>query len=200
MAKKKFPTVESAIKSFEEAMQRASLSSYYHVNTVMLSKNSDGHRILVIPDHPLWLKIIDDEKYTIDEPDRDNADEANELQWFHYGDSVLRDPQNKDWISIDVTEELFSGKLFNIKLKGREYDIPITRDLMPMKLRKSEYTDVSYRVFTDPLILAIKKRFEPFNPEILQHQCEVPKGLTEYDVFDQLGQYGFIMIRLFQVI
>jgi len=153
-------------------MQRATLSSYYHVNNIILSKNDDGNTILIVPDLTLWNSILDEKDIEVKELDISVPEEAENLQWFRYGEDL-----GDGWYDIDVSEELFTGKIFQIKVKDLEYSIPINRELMPMKLKKAEYVNVSYRVFGKPLVLAIKKRFD-------------------FPVEDT----GFTMIRLFQVI
>jgi hypothetical protein len=172
MAKKKEPTVEDALKVFKDVTLRASLSSYYYVDLVMLSKNEDGNTILVIPDRDLILKLREDPDMDIKELDISNAEQYKLHHYFKYGNDL-----EEDWFPIEIKEELFSGKIFKIRLHDREYEIPINRELMPLKLKKAEYDNVSYKIFTDPLILAIKKRFD----------------------FTMEG-YGFTIMRLFQVI
>jgi hypothetical protein len=175
MAKKTQPSVEDAIKSFKEVMQRASLSDYYYVGNILLSKNTSNSKILVVPDQDLWVKLIDDEEFKpfLKEPDLTNPEESNIPAWMEYGKEI-----DTDWIPIDISADLYTGKVFRITLNKYEYKIPINRDLMPMKLKKSEYEGVAYRVFYKPLqILAIKKRFE-----------------------NVLDGYGFTIIRLFQII
>jgi hypothetical protein len=192
MAAKKIPTLVDAIKQFKDVTTRASLSSYYHVNKILLSINSDGNKILVVPDHALWDAMTGDKNdpnnvfteglvKSLDITDR----EQFELQaYYKYGDDL----DNVGWFPIDVTEELFSGKIFKIRIAQYEYQIPINRELMPLKLKKAEYDGIAYRTFgsmkssgetKEPIILGIKKRFEG------------PKGVDDS---------GFTIIRLFQVV
>ena len=166
MGKKKVLGVEDAIKQFNDVMQRANLSSYYYVNRIILSKNGKGNSILVIPDMNLWLKLIDDENLQLKE-----LCGGEDSKWIKYGEMT------EGWIPIDIEEELFKGKIFQIKIKGDEHVVPIDRDLLPLKLKKAEYEGISYRVFLKPPVLAVKKRFE----------------------FPMEG-YGFSIMRLFQVV
>lgn len=177
MAKKNIPSVEDAIKFFKEVVTRASLSNYYYVGNILLSKNINGNNILIIPDQELWNKLIEDkdlkDEYNLKEPDITNPEESNLPSWVEYGRDLTT-----DWFPINIDADLYTGKVFRIKINDYEYKISINRDLMPMKLKKSEYEGVSYKVFHKPLrILAIKKRFE-----------NVVEG------------YGFTIIRLFQII
>ena len=177
MAKKNQPSIEDAIKSFKEVMQRASLSNYYYVGNVIISKNNDGNTILVIPEQLLWDKLIEDETWKTEsnfrEPDVTKPQEANLSSWAEYGKDL-----EADWFPIDIDADLYTGKVFKIKINGYEYKISINRDLMPMKLKKTEYEGVSYKVFLKPLqVLAVKKKFE---------------GVVDGG--------GFTIIRLFQII
>ena len=171
MAKKKLSSMDDAVKLFKDVMQRASLESYHHVNRIMLSKNEEGNRILVIPEQGLWDTLIG--SLEIKELDISIPEQSDEVKWFEYGEDL-----ENNWFPIDMGEDLFNGKIFKVLVKGHEYHIPINKELMPMKLKKAEYDNLSYRIFNKPLlILAIKKRFEPIVPDS-----------------------GFTIIRLFQVI
>ena len=171
MGKKKELTIEDVVKSFQDVIKRASLNNFYYINNIILSKDNN-YRLLLIPDQSLWEKLINDKIIDMKEINLENPEEYEEVKWFRYGEEKI----NPDWINIDVTEDLFTGKIFKIKLKSHTYDIPINRDLMPLKLKKAEYDNVSYKVFNNPLVLGIKKRFN------VMEDC------------------GFTIIRLFQII
>ena len=47
MAKKKESSLEESINIFNDAMLRASLTDYYHVNRSLLSKNNNDKSILI---------------------------------------------------------------------------------------------------------------------------------------------------------
>lgn len=169
LAKKKVPSIEDAIELFKETMIRVSLASYYQVNNILLSINNDQNKILIIPDPELWEEMWSnrgvedieefkksDPLFRVKELDITVPEEYEFQQWFQYGENLV-----DNWIPIDLKEDLFTGKIFKINIKGYEYDIPINRELMPIKLKKSEFENISYRVFLKPLpILSIKKRFD----------------------------------------
>lgn len=158
MASKKVPSVEDALKIFKDVMLRALLTDYLYVNKSMLSKNPKDHSILIIPDQTLWVKIIEDDelKSHIQELDINDPEQYKSLQLFEYGNQLDGDV----WVDIDP-EILFKGKVFKISMKGFDYEVPINRALLPLKLRKAEYNNISYRVFTKPsLMLVLKKRFD----------------------------------------
>lgn len=158
MGKKKLPSIEDALESFKNVMTRSSLSNYVYVNSKMLTRTPKGYSVLVIPDQALWNKIVEDEslKPNLKEFDPNNPEDIKQQGLFSYGDDL----SSKDWIEADP-DILFKGKVFKIKIHGFEYEIPINRDLLPLKLRKAEYNDISYKVFTSPnIVLALKKRFD----------------------------------------
>lgn len=187
MAKKKIPTLDDAIKAFKDVTTRASLSSYYHVNQILLSNNADGNKILVIPDGALMGGLTEDPEIKMEALDIGIPEQYELNKWFKYG----KDLESEGWLPIDVTEELFSGKIFKVKIAQYEYSVPINRELLPLKLKKAEYDGISYRIFgtyknigggvvaAEPIIMGIKKRFE---------------GPAE------VNDAGFSMIRLFQVV
>jgi hypothetical protein len=180
MSKKKLPTVEDSIKKFNEVVERGSLYLCYHLNRIILAKpsNQPANRILIIPDLILWNKLNEDSEFIKEVDLNDRVQNYEAKYFFKYGEEL-----KERWINIEVTEELFNGKIFNIKVKDHEYHIRINKELMPLKLLKAEYNNISYRVSGkvnneyDPLTLSIQKRFE---------------GAIE--------DTGFSMIRLFQIL
>jgi len=184
MAKKKIPVVADAVKALMDILDRAFVSSYLSVNNIMLFEDKNGISILVVPDQTLATEVF--KSYEIDGRELDLSNPAEiEHQWkFQYGEDL-----KENWIPIDVTDDLFNGKLFKITVKDTEYNITINKELMPVKLKKAEYKDISYRTFgtrsrkmdsyieKTPLILAIKKRFD-----------------------SPVEDCGFTMIRLFQIV
>ena len=159
MGKAKIPSVDDALMNFKDVMHRASLSNYLYVNKILLSKNSKDQSILIIPDQELWLKIIEDSelKKCIKELDISNQKENSLKYIFTYADNIDNDTT---WINIDI-DTLFSGKIFKINIDGLDYEIPINKNLLPLKLKKAEYTKISYKVFKNTsLVLGLKKRFD----------------------------------------
>lgn len=176
MGTKRIPTVEDAVKEFKSVMQRASLTSYYYVNNVMLAKAPKDYSVMVIPDLDLWVKLLDDEdlKPNIKELDVTDPEQSAKIPLFRFADQI-NDPA---WLEPDQ-ESFFKGAVTKVKVPGFEYDLSITKDSLPIKLRKAEQNNVSYRVFVQPEItLAVKKRF----------------------VVKEMEQFGFTMMRLYQVI
>ena len=176
MAKKKLPSIEDALESFRNVMTRSSLSSYVYVDYKLLSKSPKGYSILIIPDQELWNQILNDEEFksNMTELNPEDPDTEAQKELFIYGEDQTSD----GWIEADP-EILFKGKVFKIKIHGFEYEIPINRDLLPLKLRKAEYNNISYRVFTSPnVVLALRKRFD----------------------FKDVDGGGFTIMRMFKVL
>lgn len=147
---------------FKDVARRATLSDYIMVNRRMISKTNKERKVLIIPEDQLFDAIINDEelKKNIRELDITNPNEAALQQIFRFGDNL----DDHGWIEVDP-EPIYKGKVKNIEVnKTFEYTIPIHRNLLPLKLKKSEYNNISYRIFiqTSPaeLCIALKKKFE----------------------------------------
>lgn len=171
--------MESAVASFKEVTCRALLSNYYYVGNIIVSSNISGNNILIIPDQELWNNLIEDNIWKVGcqlrEPNINIPEEFIIQSWIVYGKDLVT-----DWFPITLDADLYTGKVFKIKINDYEYKISVNRDLMPMKLKKPEYEGISYKVFHKPLpVLAIKKRFEGA---------------------EGVESSGFTIIRLFQII
>ena len=104
---------ETVLKEFESVMLRASLSDYYYVNSIMLSKNPMGHSILIIPDQLLWDKIMENSALKSHITELDISKPAGQimLEKIKYGEDL----GNSSWIEID-SNELYNGKIIKIKI------------------------------------------------------------------------------------
>lgn len=177
MAKKKEPSLADSLNNFKDTMLRASLSDYVYVNKNLITVHPKGYSVIVIPDQDLWTTIIDDEemKKDITEANLNNPDDSELADLIKY----CNDLDSPLWIELDP-EVLYKGKIIRVKVHDNfEYDIPINRDLLPLKLKKAEYNNISYRIFMDDEspVLCIRKKFEY-----------------------PLENGGFAMIRVFSII
>jgi hypothetical protein len=181
MAKKVLgPT--NALEQFREMTLRASLSLYYNVAGVLVSRSSVKDNVVVaVPDQALLKLLFADEDIKIEDFDFNDDDLRSLTPLFDYGTKVNED----GWLPLAETEDFYHGKLIEIKIEGHDFPVLITKDLLPLKLKKAEFNDVSYRVFIPPKIgntkavtpvLGIKKRFQ----------------LVE--------EHGFTLMRLFQIV
>lgn len=171
MAGKKIPSSKDAIKYYDEVMTRASASGYCFVNKKIICK-SKSRSVLIIPDNLLWDELINRNQGELRELDLNNKDDFDKRHIFQFGEDL-----DLGWIDIDP--EVFSkGKIMKISYKNLEYDIPINKDLLPLKLRKSEWNNICYKIFISPnLVLGIKKRFD-----------------------FPLENYGFTIMTLYQIL
>lgn len=160
MAAKKIPSLEDALKSFKNVMERAFLNEYIYMNKTLISK-SNGKKefyVLIIPEQELWNKIVEDPELDVKELDVNNPEQQLLLQKISYADSL----DDIGWVEIDI-DKFYKGDIINIRPEGFEYNIPINKSLLPLKLRKAEYNNLSYRIFkgnNNTSIIALKKKFE----------------------------------------
>lgn len=156
MAKKNKPSIDGAIIYFKEVMTRASLNNYVCLNNTLISNSPNNYSVIIIPDHELWINLLLNEEFknTCQELNNNDYNKYNHL--FKFADDLY----NIGWLDID-NEDLFKGKILKVKIKDMDYDIPIGKDLLPLKLRKAEFNNVSYRVFNfdGHLYLGLKKVF-----------------------------------------
>lgn len=153
MAGKKIKSTD-AVKYYDDVMTRASASGYCYVNHVILA-NTKSKSMLIIPENNLWNDLINRNSGELRELDLNNHEDASKKYIFQFAEDLL-----SGWIDIDP--EIFSkGKILKISYKDLEYPIPINKDLLPLKLRKAEWNNISYKIFTQKnLVLGLKKRFE----------------------------------------
>ena len=154
---------DKSIELFHSVINRMNVNVLYEYNRMWLIQ-LDEYRCIIIPDNTLYDELMTDDTFK----EKIKPCNVENSRLFSYTNGT-------SWIPLDVSEEHFKGKEFNITIDGFNYDIPLNKDLMMVKLRKSEFTDISYQVYKEKhLVLGIKKRFD--------------------------SEYGFDMIRLFQIV
>ena len=154
---------DKSIELFHSVIARMGVDVLYEYNRMWLIQLEE-YRCIVIPDNTLYDELMTGVafKEKIKPCDIENS------RLFSYTNAT-------NWVPLDVSEEHFSGKEISIIIDGFNYDIPLNKDLMMVRLRKSEFTNISYQVYKEKhLVLGIKKRFD--------------------------SEYGFDMIRLFQIV
>jgi hypothetical protein len=154
---KKVITTENETKTAEETILKGSASIYYNVNGILLSKNKLDRIILVIPDKPLLEKLLENKNITIEELIMDNPDFKYYNELFKYGEGLADDA----WIPLP--DDFYDGGSVEITLKDYDYPVEINNSLLPLKLKKSENCDITYRIFMDPLVIGLKKDFKSVN-------------------------------------
>lgn len=169
---KKVISPQTVVEQWKEVTQRASLSSYYNVNGTLVSKNNKGKILLVVMDIPLLALILADKDIDVKEFDISDPETKEYRAWFEYGSKLDGD----GWLSLVDDTGFYDGKVIEIVINGHDFPVIISKELLPLKLKKAEFEMVEYRVFTDPGVLAIRKRYQP------------------------LENHGFTIMRLFQII
>ena len=150
MAKKRESGIEDAINIFEDVMHRALLSDYLNVNRTLLSKNPKDHSIIIPVDQTLWNGIMDKSEIKDHITEAKPEDSKNAI----YGGEL----NSKTWIELDV-DDLYMGKIIKINIDDFDYPISVNKTLIPLKLKKAEFNNITYRVFPDDMVLALQKRF-----------------------------------------
>jgi hypothetical protein len=157
MAKKTI-TPEMELKTAIESILNGSGSVYFNVNGILLSKNKLDRIVIVVPDKLLLEGLIEDKTINIEELTIDHQYFKYYNNLFKYGEGIDSD----DWISLQ-SDELYAGNTIDINIKDYECPIQINKDLLPIKLKKSEYENIFYRIFMDPLIIGLRKDFKSIN-------------------------------------
>lgn len=172
MAGKKKPSPNEALDIFKDITDRASLKMFYYNNRQMISKNPKGSNIIIIPDIELWNMILESFKDVIREIDMLDVDQSSMAELLKYTSDL-----STNWLDLD-TDNLYQGDVLKITIDGFNYELSINKGLIPLKLRKAEYNNISYKVFKDEgYLLGLKKRFDY-----------------------PLEGYGFTLVRIFQII
>ena len=176
MAQKRVPSIDDAVKNFIDVMERSELDKFIRDGTTLLSVSPKGFTVLTTVDKPLLEKLMESDafKEKIKAIDLTDPEEKALQAKFALSNTITED----GWVAIDL-DALYRGDVIKISNDGLSYDIAINKNSLPLKLRKAEFNEISYRVFLQPnLILGIKKRFETKNVE----------------------NGGFTMLRVFQII
>ena len=170
---KKVLVPQDVIDQWKEMTLRASLSHYSNVNGILITNNEDNKvMMMIVPDKSLLKLLLEDKEVDIQNYDSTNPDTLTMSQWFDYGNDL----SSETWLPISDVDKFYQGDAIEIQFPGHEFPILMSKELLPFKLKKSEFTDLAYRVFLNPPVLGIRKRFEI------------------------IPEHGFTVIRLFQVI
>lgn len=159
MASKKIPSIQDGLKYYKELINRANLSKFVNYENILAGKNKDNKTVVVIPDIPLWNAILEDPEL------KENITKYNENSYLDLTvEDLVRytsDFNSPAWIDLDTTT-IYEGKMIELRVNEVEYEIPISRDCLPLKLKKAECNNLTYRIFGSPILtLGIKKYF-PF--------------------------------------
>lgn len=158
MASKKQPSIDDALSYFKDVMKRSNIIEFKHVNSMIHAVNAKDVSVIIVPDQLLWNAIIEDEelKSHMDELDISKPENSIIQEKFTYA----QDLNGNSWIEING-ETMYAGEMVNITIDGFKYEIPVNKGLFPTRLKKAEYNNFAYRIYTQPrLALVLKKKFE----------------------------------------
>ena len=181
MATKKKPSIPEAILKFKEVSQRATLLDYVYVNNVLFSTNTKNQNVFIEVDDLLWNPLTEDEelKDKFKPIKIDNPHNIGIYEKYFIG--------NEGFVNIDDCESFVKGiDKIKIDIENFEYPIYINKDLIPLKLRKAESNNISYKTVRGISMLLCVKKYFPF--VIVDEETN-----EEYN-------YGFSLSRAFRVV
>lgn len=163
MAKKRrksvTPTIDTQLKLFQEVMDRSGVEVYIKLNNNLLT-TVKGISIVINVQPMLWEKLMSRTEFKNRCLDADMTTESGRLavDILEYGSKL----GGEDWLPLNGME-LYDGNVIPIHLDGYTYDAPVSKDTIPLKFRKAEFTDFFYKLFhtKNGLVLAVQKRFLP---------------------------------------
>lgn len=145
MAGKKKPSIEDSLKIFKDILKRTSGKEVTDMKFEYLNRNvitsieikGKSYLLIMSVDEILWNLIMQDSELSLDELDitKDN----NIISIINMYTSI----PNDSWIQLD-NELLYNGGIIKIRPKDYEYDIVINKNLLPVKMKKSEFNNLSY--------------------------------------------------------
>jgi hypothetical protein len=157
MAKKE-PCAAEALLIFKDIMKRSLLEDFIFMNHIMVSYNTkEKYAVVLSIDEDLWKCIIDDEELKSHIKEFNPIeDSVNIKNIFSYENEILND----NWIDLD-SDLLYDGKVMKININGIEYDIPICKSLIPLKLKKIEFNNIKYKIVSNKeTLMILNKRFD----------------------------------------
>lgn len=161
-----------ATSLWQEIIDRANLTELRNVNGVVIGLTAEMKKTLLVPEPGLLTLLLADDAHSKLVPfDRDEATTVDYLPWFDYG-LRLSEP---GWFELEG-EKFYAGETITVQLGEDAPKAYLSKDSLPLKLRKAEFVGLSYRVFSAEKVVGIRKHF------------------------DTLPEHGFDLLRLFQII
>ena len=148
--KKSVDPTRMMLKVIGDVMERASFPYYFYSNRYILTK-TDFVCIMTMDDI-LWESFQKDHP-EMKEIDPTIKDQRSLIRYNHLCD--------KNWVEMDSPEELYQGKLYHITIPEFDYDISITKEMLPIKLLKKEFNHIytSLNKEKESYLFGIKKSF-----------------------------------------
>lgn len=157
MAKKE-TTISDAVAEFISIMDRCQFISFKYENRIIYTTNpkKKNTNTVFIPDEALWLALTENENFMkkCKELDPTNANDRIILERLSFTKDM-----DTNWIEIDNNSMANDDRIY-IKLDGFEYKIEINKTIWPLRFKKNEFGNFSYRIFNKPFpAFAIRKKF-----------------------------------------
>lgn len=157
MAKKTI-TMEDIAATFMDVIERSQFKSILRENRTLYCTNNKKKSSLLIADQTLWTFLMEDQ---------DLNEMTRELNPKVIEDKIIInklhcvDDMENGWLEIK-DEEMVTDERVYLNINGYEYHIELNKTIWPLRFRKSEINNFSYKVFpAKPLnMFAIRKKFE----------------------------------------
>lgn len=156
---KKTPTIGDAASDFINVIARCQFTTLKRENRTLYSKNPKRKNsgTLFMIDQGLWDEICKNEEFMKNVSEL-NPSDMNDR--FVIDRLIFTHDMENGWIDIDNDEMANLDRIY-ITLDGFDYKIEINKTIWPMRFKKAEYVNFSYKIFTKPFnAFAIRKRFE----------------------------------------
>jgi hypothetical protein len=157
MAKKKM-TPETAYKQFLDVIARMDIDKFYRDNGVIVGYTDGNVGVVIIPEPGLDELINKGGKPEFAK--LDNAGAEEKIRVIRLSDFGRRlGTSDEYWVDLSENEKFTEGSILEITVDGSEFPIVISRNLLPLKLRKAEYVGVYYRIFDVDELIGLRKDF-----------------------------------------
>lgn len=157
MASKREPNISESLEIFKDVCNRSLLEDFIFMNHTMISINTkEKYSVVLSIDKDLWNAIIDDKDLKSHIREYDPTIDGDDIKNLF---SYMEDINNDGWINLDC-DQLYAGKVMKIDINGIEYDIPVCKNLIPLKLKKNEFNNIKYKIIKrDQIALVLNKLF-----------------------------------------
>lgn len=161
MAKKE-PTIEDAVNNFFDVIGRCGFSVFRRYDRVLHSKSKKNTGTFFIVEQNLWNVVSEDQDFNEITREFNPLIDADRLI---LDKMIFTNDMVEGWVPIP-DDDMASDKRIFIKLDNFEYEIEINKTLWPIRFRKAENNNFSYKIFKVPFnAFAIRKKFEGVGDE-----------------------------------
>lgn len=174
MAKKKEPSISDVIGLFKDIIKRGKVESFTYNNRTLMGYNNKNIKFYLNLEAAAWNAIVNDNdiRPMLTEFNLKDSSEHDRMAF-----SFCQNINDEEFIELNG-ESFYNGENIDIKVDGFDYDITINKSIFPIRFKKSEGNNFSYRIYLGRYpVLLIKKDWDPIVPDS-----------------------GISMIRLFQIV